>query len=184
MLITITEFLAIDSSRTLTSYLNSKIKFEKKINPLDSITYQKITNSKFNRTNDSLIKIKPIDFLRYLSTTNFKNNLIQNRNSIFAHSICFHNRINKEWITKEDVKQLMCYIKSKELAIIPYSVISSATSIERSTVGIEAMHLIKIYRDRTFDYPDLCSPVYFCKPENQDQLAQDYIIWWINLNKQ
>ncbi|MEC4005531.1 hypothetical protein OX283_012750 [Flavobacterium sp. SUN052] len=182
-LVTVTEILEIDSSKTLSIFSSLKKTSEKKIIPLDSITWEKINNSKFNRINDSLIKIKPINFLRYLTTTNFKNNLIQNRDSSFAPSICFYNRINKNWITKDDVEQLMNYIKSKEFAYIPYSVLSSAASTEKSTVGIEAMHLIKIYRNKEFYYPDLCSTVYFCKPENQDKLAQEYIIWWENLKE-
>lgn len=180
-LVTVTEILEINSKSTISQFLDSKNKYNFKIKLLDSIKWNSINNSKFNRINDSLIKIKPIDYLRYLATSNFKNNLIQNRNSYFAPSICFYNRINNNWINKEDVEQLMNYIKSKEFAYIPYSVFSSAASTEKSTVGIEAMHLINIYKNKDFYYPDLCSTFYFCKPENQDRLAQEYIIWWENL---
>ena len=160
---------------------SNEIKFDKKITPLDSITWKRINDSKFNRINDSLFKIKPIDYLRYLSTTNFKNNLVQNRDSFFAPSICFYNHVNNIWVTKEDVAELINYIKSKEFAYIPYSVVSSAASTEKSTVGIEAMHLINIYKNKNFYYPDLCSPIYFCKPENQNKLAEEFILWWENL---
>jgi hypothetical protein len=75
----------------------------------------------------------------------------------------------------------MNFVKSKDFAFIPYSFLSSSASTEKSTVGIEAMHLINIYKNKDFYYPDLCSTVYFCKPENQDKLATEYIIWWKNM---
>jgi hypothetical protein len=47
-----------------------------------------------------------------------------------------------------------------------------------STVGIEAMHLISIYKDTTFHYPSLCSTYYLCKPEEQVKKAKEFEIWW------
>ena len=157
--------------------------FSKQLEHLDYKSWKKIKDSKFNKINDSLFKISPVDYLRFLITTEFsgENNLVTNRNRLFALSIPFENSINNSWIEEKDIEILIKYVKSKEFAYLPYSTISSAASTDNSTIGIEAMHLINIYKNKKFYYPDLCSTIYFCKLENQDKLAEEYIIWWKNL---
>jgi hypothetical protein len=86
-------------------------------------------------------------------------------------------------VKEKDVEGLIKYIYSKQLAFMPWPMISSMFPYANSTIGIEAMHLINIYRHKEFQYPSLCSTYYFCKPETQNSLANDFMKWWIECKK-
>jgi len=83
----------------------------------------------------------------------------------------------KNWVTKEDVADLIQYVNSKQPAssvACPYS--SVAPMWPESTVGIEAMCLILIYRG--LGYPFFDSSISFFPLEKQTQLAEECLQWW------
>ena len=124
---------------------------------------------------DSLLKIKPIDFLKSLSHRKLKKGTETHK---IINTLPFNNTIKNEWVTKQDVEQLMKLIYNQDIAETPWPMISSQMPMINSTVGIEAMHLITIYKDTTFHYPSLCSTYYLCKPENQIETAKEFENWW------
>ena len=140
---------------------------------IDSQKYFEIQKSMTNK--DSLLNIKPIDFLKSLTYRKLKKGTETNK---IINTIPFNIFIHKEWVTKEDVRQLMKYLYKQDIAETPWPMISSQMPKENSTAGIEAMHLINIYKDTTFHYPSLCSTYYLCKPDEQVEKAKEFEIWW------
>jgi hypothetical protein len=153
-----------------------------RIAELDSTKWSFVGKMAFNSV-DSLLKIDPVDYLKYLGTFKYqiKDSLVTNlqiHNNKFPSMISWKFTINNCWITKRDVDSLIKYIYSKQPAHMPWPMISSTISNDKTTIGIEALHLINIYRHNDFHYPSLCSTYYFCKPDNQDRLANEFIEWW------
>jgi len=132
-----------------------------------------ILNSVENK--ERLLKIKPLDYLKSLATERLEKGIITHKP---INTLAFNIRIHNEWVTKEDVKELMEFINNETEAKTPWPMISSQMPLENTTIGIEAMHLIKIYKDTTFHYPSLCSTYYLCKPEDQNKLVLEYQEWW------
>lgn len=124
---------------------------------------------------DSLLKYRPNDFLRMLSFQKLDTGTAMKKK---IHSLPFNYFIQGEWVKKEDVAELIKSIYSTKISKAPLPIVSSQMPMVNSTVGIEAMHLIEIYRDSTFRYPSLCSTYYFCKPEEQMQKADELNTWW------
>jgi len=150
----------------------------RKIENLDVSDYNKIERYISNETPDSLYTIKPIDFLKYLGTSKYlpkKDKFIED---LSVHMIPFKFSLDKKWLTEHDIDSLIHYVRSKEIARMPFSVYSSQAPWEKTTIGIEAMHMINLYKTENFNYPSLCSVVYFCKPADQDKLADEFIKWW------
>jgi len=153
--------------------------FYQDLEPLSKEKYEKIVKEERPITVDTVIagkrtvlgkrlgvdfyNLKPYEFLRFLATNP----------SSFVSII---NMPPKDWVTKEDVAELMKYINSKQPASAVVSLLSSYYPTQQSTVGIEAMCLISYYRGE--HYPPLCSNLYFCKPENQEEMAEEYLKWW------
>ena len=132
---------------------------------IESVKYLEIEIALLNK--DSLLKQNPADYLKSLSYYNFEeSNKMVNR-------LPFDYFINKEWVTKKDVGELMPFIRYKNLAKLPWPSIYSQKPKVNLTIGIEAMRLINIYRDTSFKYPAV-----FCTIDEQDQLVKEYINWW------
>ena len=160
----------------------------KRTTELDFKDWSYVSSMLFNPA-DSLLQVEPIDYLRFLSTFKYdiKDSLLEQLEkhvTILPPTILWKYTINNKWIKKEDIDTLIMFVHSKQPAHIPWPMISSMIPYENTTVGIEAMHLINLYRNEKFHYPSLCSTYYFCKPENQDILADEYVEWWkLNKNK-
>ena len=150
---------------------------------LTELTYipLKINNQKYFEiqkamsNKDSLLNIKPINFLKSLAHRKLEKGTETNK---IINTIPFNIFIHKEWVTKDDVRQLMKFIHNRDIAKTPWPMISSQMPMVNSNIGIEAMHLINIYKDTTFHYPSLCSTYYLCKPEEQVEKAKEFEIWW------
>jgi len=80
------------------------------------------------------------------------------------------------WVKKDDVAELIKYVKSCQPAKPVSSIASSRLPTANSTIGIEAMCIIFAYRGER--YPPLDSGYYFCKPDQQFDMADRYIQWW------
>lgn len=124
---------------------------------------------------DSLLGIKPIEFLKFLAHGKLEKSTETNK---IINIIPLNFFIYNEWVTIDDVRELMTLIYNQEISSTPWPIISSQMPMVHSTVGIEAMHLINIYKDTTFHYPSLCSTHYLCKPEEQMEKAKEMEIWW------
>ncbi len=172
-------YLIIILSLSVSGQINdSNNNYARNIEDIEFTDYNKIGRYIFNETPDSLYTINPIDFLRYLGTTKYlpkKDKFIED---LSVHMIPFKISLDKKWLTEKDIDTLIHYVKSKEIARMPFSLLSSQIPLEKTTVGIEAMHLISLYKTDNFNYPSLCSTFYFCKPANQDKLADEFIKWW------
>jgi hypothetical protein len=152
--------------------------YKRTLPEINFVDYNKIESFIFNENPDSLYAIKPMDYLRYLGTTKYipkKDKFIED---LSVHMIPFKFSLEKKWLTENDIDSLIHYVKSKEIARMPFSLYSSTAPLEKTTIGIEAMHLINLYKTENFIYPSLCSVYYFCKPADQDKLADEYIKWW------
>lgn len=152
--------------------------YARKIAELGLADCDKIGSYIFKEAPDSLYTVKPIDFLRYLGTTKYlpkKDKFIED---LSVHMITFKYSLDKKWLSENDIDSLIHYVRSKEVARMPYSIYSSQAPWEKTTIGIEAMHLISLYKTENFNYPSLCSVFYFCKPADQDKLADEFINWW------
>jgi len=169
------------------SYSQSPDEFSKNPPTLPDLyfnTWIKLDKLLSKSPKDSLARVRPIDYLRYLVTFQFDSDyelMVRSRNDSkqIPRFMQWKYTFTNAWVAKEDVDTLMRYVYSKQEAKIPWPVTSSYVPDKPSTVGIEAMQLIAIYRSKDFYYPSLCSTYYFCKPENQDDMAAEYVSWWI-----
>jgi len=146
---------------------------------ISDLEYFNIRQSISNK--DSLLKVKPIDFLKSLTHRKLEKGTKTNK---IINTLTFNNTIQNEWVTKQDVEQLIELIYNQDIAETPWPMISSQMPMINSTVGIEAMHLITIYKDSTFHYPSMCSTYYLCKPEEQNEKAKEFDKWWKEHNKE
>ncbi|GGD31509.1 hypothetical protein GCM10011343_22110 [Flavobacterium orientale] len=116
---------------------------------------------------DSISKITPIDLLRYLITGTADS---ESDIKLIKYTI------PKSWITKENVTQLMPFVYAKKKSRQIQSIMSSFASPKNSTIGLEAMHLINLYRNQNYNYPELC---FLChSKKTQNEMADDYSSWW------
>ena len=120
-------------------------------------------------TPDSISTIKPLDVLRYLASEKYlSESNIKSVKYIFP----------KSWISKNDVEILMCFVsETKPSKHIQHSW-SATASPEFSTVGFEAMRLIKLFTIPNYRYPKVNACFEFDKP--QSELAKEVQIWWKN----
>ena len=138
---------------------------------------------------DSIPEVEPLVYLQFLATLDypkFDTIRIKSEENQMALSMWHKKGLKHEWVDKEDVAQLIKYIRSKQPAKIPLPVISSQLPTKeyqfQSTVGCEAMLLIQLFKDQEFNYPSLCSTCHFCNINNQDELVEEFEAWWKAIN--
>lgn len=109
--------------------------------------------------------------------------LAQNDGAIFLDGIDGNGNpprlnVNENWVTKKDVSKLIEHIRSKQIASMVLSPVTSNMPWGyTSTVGIEAMAMVASFRGKK--YPgQWMTGVDFCPLEEQDKLADEYIKWW------
>ncbi len=132
---------------------------------------------------DSLPNIRPIDYLRFLGTFQFDMDESGNRSPASGGKVVppmevWKFSVTNAWVTRRDVDTLIRYMNCTQKAKIPISVNSTMIPEKNTTIGIEAMHLISLYRNREFNYPSANSTYYLCPPENQQKLAAEFRGWW------
>jgi hypothetical protein len=151
---------------------------QKKVVPDQKLAFSEVQN--YARTleaislKDSLLKMKPTDFLRAISFIKLDTGTTKIK---YIHNIPFNFYIQKEWVTEKDVAELMTFIYDRKVSQMPLHRESSCMPDFNSTKGVEAMRLIRIYRDSTYRYPT-CSGLNLSKPEEQEQKAKELDEWW------
>jgi len=117
----------------------------------------------------NFLNTSPLDYLGYLSC-------VSENQTVSIVLITFD--VESNWVTKEDVAKLMPYIESTQPARKPW-----LNGMEKpkstSTIGIEAMHLVEIYKNKNFNYPYTESEGY-CTKEQQLIRAQQLHDWWMD----
>ena len=163
----------------LTSCNSNKnlVSYDHPINPRmkNYIDVMKIISNK-----DSLLKIEPLKYLEALSFVKLDKGNAKHK---IINTLPLNYFVTDEWIKKSDVEKLMPLIYEKKLSYQPWPTISSQFPNENSTKGIEAMHLIKIFRDSTFRYPSICSTCEISSQKEQDERADELTKWWKEFNQ-
>ena len=120
----------------------------------------------------------PMDLLQYLGTAALGTTFLEIEEGI-ATQPGFVSKVAEDWVTKSDVSLLIQYVESRQPAASVTSGLSADISrCERSSVGVEAMAMIASYRYSDLGYPLGHTGCEFCKPEDQDKMADEYIKWW------
>ncbi len=118
---------------------------------------------------ENLDLISPIDLLRYLATENHLSDSDIKSLKYF---------IPKSWIKKEHIKQLMQLIYSEKKS---RQITNSKTCCAKpgySTVGLEAMHLLNLYKIENYNYPALTFLMTEVGKKSQIDMIEDYNNWW------
>jgi hypothetical protein len=115
---------------------------------------------------DSIYKISPIDLLRYL---------ISEKQNTESNIKLIKYSITKSWITKKHVTELMKFIHAGKKSRQIQSNMSNLATQRFSTLGLEAMHLINLYKIQNYKYPGL-NVGFLEKP--QKEMAKDFDEWW------
>ena len=140
-----------------------------KIEPFSETEYAKIRlflkykGKKDSIDSENLRKIKPYWFLRFLATAP-------------NASFWLLPELPRDWVTKEDVAELMPFVNSRQPARrVVLQIHSSIPSTNLSTVGVEAIFLIRRYNGES--KPPGWGDVYL-DPKDQDEVAAEYLSWW------
>ena len=91
--------------------------------------------------------------------------------------ILFMYRVDNKWVTKEHVTELMKLINSTQPARRPWSSVNDGHASSNSTIGIEAMQLIELYKDSNYVYPTMTDGG-FITAEAQVTKADELRKWW------
>ena len=157
-------------------FLFSNIIFSQQImNPENSIIslneeeWLRVDKILSEKSSESINLISPIDLLRYLATENHLSNSNVKSLKYF---------IPKSWIKKSHVNQLMLLIYSKKKSRQITNSMACCAEPDYSTVGLEAMHLINLYKIQNYNYPALTFLMTEVGRKSQIEMIRDYENWW------
>jgi hypothetical protein len=120
---------------------------------------------------------RPLTLLRFLVTN--PKVIVSSLTKIEGETIYFLEKdMVKNWVKKEDVAELINYVKSRQPAA-HFTTRVTIPEFEPSTVGIEAMLMIASYCDKNCPPTNFFTEEYtFVKQNEQDILAEKYLKWW------
>ncbi len=150
--------------------LLASLAYCQKIEPLSLGRYKEVVSRSGGFAEGGVVfdimfpKLVPLEFLQFLATKPDTFVLITMSPA-------------RKWVKKEDVAELIKYVKSKQPCSVVIS--NSAEFIptkSQSTIGFEAMCIISFYRGES--YPGDCNSLYYNGPKKQDGMAKEYLKWW------